>query len=99
MLTEVDRPGVHDQFGLTMGRMIDSLDDGRVSFGNRDEIELATATDPVCGKEMRRADAAGAIDHHGVVYFFCSVGCRDAFAADPGSYIENSTIGASSTEG
>jgi P-type Cu+ transporter len=82
-----------------MARMIDSLDDGRVSFGNRDEVELATATDPVCGKELRRADAAGAIDHHGVVYFFCSVECRDAFAADPDSFVENSTLGASSTEG
>ena len=99
MRIEVDRPDVHDHFGQTMARMIDSLDDGRVSFGNRDEIELATATDPVCGKELRRADAAGAIDHHGVVYFFCSVECRDAFASDPDSFIESSTIGASPTEG
>lgn len=82
-----------------MGRMIDSLDDGRVSFGNRDEIELATATDPVCGKELRRADAAAAIDHHGVVYFFCSVECRDAFAADPASFVENSTAGTSQPGG
>ena len=69
---------------------MDSLDDGRVSFGNRDEIELATATDPVCGKELRRADAAAAIDHHGIVYFFCSTGCRDAFAADPDSFAADS---------
>jgi P-type Cu+ transporter len=82
-----------------MGRMIDSLDDGRVSFGNRDEIELATATDPVCGKELRRANAAAAIDHHGVVYFFCSVECRDAFAADPDSFVENAAIGASQPGG
>ena len=60
--------------------MTDSLDDGRVSFGNRDEIELATATDPVCGRELKRADAAGAIDVHGTVYFFHSIACRDAFA-------------------
>ena len=63
--------------------MTDSLDDGRVSFGNRDEIELATAIDPVCGRELRRADAAGAIDLHGTVYFFHSLECRDAFVADP----------------
>ena len=99
MLTEVDRPAVHDHLGRTMGRMIESLDDGRVSFGDRDEIELATATDPVCGKELRRADAAAAIDHHGVVYFFCSVGCRDAFAADPDSFAENSAAGASQPGG
>jgi YHS domain-containing protein len=66
--------------------MTESLDDGRVSFGNRDEIELATATDPVCGMELKRADAAAAIDHHGKVYFFCSSACRDAFLADPERY-------------
>jgi len=69
-----------------MSRVTGSLDDGRVSFGDRDEIELATATDPVCGSELRRADAAGAIDHHGTVYFFCSLECRDAFVAEPSRY-------------
>jgi YHS domain-containing protein len=57
-----------------------------VSFGNRDEIELATAIDPVCGRELRRADAAAAIDRHGIVYFFHSFSCRDAFTADPERY-------------
>jgi YHS domain-containing protein len=66
--------------------MTDSLDEGRVSFGNRDEIELATAVDPVCGQELRRADAAAAIDVHGTVYFFHSMACRDAFVADPDRY-------------
>jgi xanthine dehydrogenase accessory factor len=66
--------------------MSESLDDGRVSFGNRDEIELAMATDPVCGIELKRADAAAAIDVHGRVYFFCSTACRDAFLADPERY-------------
>ena len=68
--------------------MTDSLDEGRVSFGNRDEVELATATDPVCGLDLRRADAAAAIDWHGKVYFFCSLACRDAFLADPEGYID-----------
>ena len=62
------------------------LDEGRVSFGNRDETELAVATDAVCGMELRRADAAAAIDYHGTVYFFCSNACRDAFLADPERY-------------
>lgn len=66
--------------------MTESLDDGRVSFGSRDEIELATATDPVCGVELKRADAASAIDVHGTVYFFHSQECRDAFEADPERY-------------
>jgi len=67
--------------------MTDSLDNGRVSFGNRDEIELATATDPVCGQELRRADAAAAIDVHGQVFFFHSLACRDAFLADPARHM------------
>ena len=73
--------------------MTDSLDEGRVSFGDRDEVELATATDPVCGRELKRADAAGAIDLHGTVFFFHSTACRDAFAADPARYL--ATAGAS----
>ena len=70
----------------TLAPMTLNLDDGRVSFGDRDEIELATAVDPVCGCELRRADAAGAVDFHGVVYFFCSVACHDAFLAEPERY-------------
>jgi YHS domain-containing protein len=66
--------------------MSESLDDGRVSFGNRDEVELATATDPVCGRELKRADAAAALDVHGTVYFFHTLACRDAFVADPDRY-------------
>lgn len=69
-----------------MTRITDSLDDGRVSFGDRDEIELATAVDPVCGRELKRADAVAAIDHHGTVYFFCSNECRDRFEAQPDAY-------------
>lgn len=71
--------------------MSESLDDGRVSFGNRDEVELATATDPVCGRELKRADAAAAIDVHGTVYFFHTLACRDAFAADPDRYTRGQT--------
>jgi YHS domain-containing protein len=66
--------------------MSESLDDGRVSFGSRDEVELATATDPVCGRELKRADAAAALDVHGTVYFFHTLACRDAFVADPDRY-------------
>jgi YHS domain-containing protein len=70
-----------------MTRLTDSLDEGRVSFGDRDEIELASAVDPVCGTELKRADAAGAVDFHGTVYFFCSTACRDQFTADPELFI------------
>jgi YHS domain-containing protein len=69
-----------------MSRVTGSLDDGRVSFGDREEIELASAIDPVCGREVRRAEAAGAVDYHGTLYFFCSIDCKAAFEAEPTQY-------------
>jgi YHS domain-containing protein len=89
MRAQYKQPLCADQIRDQVGEghaMSESLDDGRVSFGNRDEVELATATDPVCGRELKRADAAGAIDVHGTVYFFDTLACRDAFAADPDRY-------------
>jgi len=71
-----------------MTRVTDSLDNGRVSFGDREELEMATAVDPVCGRELKRADAAAAIDHHGVVYYFCSQACHDQFVADPSLFVQ-----------
>lgn len=71
-----------------MTRVTDSLDDGRVSFGDREEIELASAVDPVCGRTLKRADAAAAVDHHGSVYFFCSESCKAQFVADPTLFLE-----------
>jgi YHS domain-containing protein len=71
-----------------MTRVTDSLDNGRVAFGDREEIEMASAVDPVCGRELKRADAAGAIDYHGAVYFFCSEACKEQFAADPTLFVQ-----------
>jgi len=45
----------------------------------------------VCGRELKRADAAGAIDYHGTVYFFCSEACKEQFAADPTLFVEAAT--------
>ena len=78
-----------------MTRVTDSLDNGRVSFGDREEIELATAVDPVCGRELKRADAAAAVDHHGRVYFFCSEACHAQFVADPSLFVDGDAAGAS----
>jgi YHS domain-containing protein len=69
-----------------MTRVVGSLDNGRVSFGDKAEIEDARATDQVCGAEMIRADAAAATDFHGRLYFFCSRACKQQFDADPERY-------------
>jgi YHS domain-containing protein/uncharacterized membrane protein YraQ (UPF0718 family) len=42
--------------------------------------------DPVCGMSVDPTTAAGHASYAGVVYAFCSTGCRDAFKADPARY-------------
>ncbi len=44
--------------------------------------------DPVCGMEVDQDTAAGAWDHDGRIYYFCSVGCLERFKADPARFIE-----------
>lgn len=51
-----------------------------------DPGDEAGATDPVCGMAVDPQRAAGAADHAGRDYHFCSTGCLDAFRADPPRY-------------
>ena len=39
--------------------------------------------DPVCGMAVAPSQAAAHVNHAGVEYHFCSLGCRDKFVADP----------------
>lgn len=48
---------------------------------------LAEALDPVCGMTVRADAASHPLDHNGVTYYFCCVGCRDSFANDPHAYL------------
>jgi uncharacterized membrane protein YraQ (UPF0718 family)/YHS domain-containing protein len=43
------------------------------------------AVDPVCGMAVDRAQAVR-LECDGHTYYFCCVGCRDMFEADPGRY-------------
>ena len=43
------------------------------------------ATDPVCGMQVRTANAPAHVDRAGRRYWFCSDRCAERFAADPGS--------------
>ena len=45
-----------------------------------------TATDPVCGMSVTREPGALHLEHHDEVVWFCGVGCKQAFAADPAAY-------------
>ena len=43
--------------------------------------------DPVCGMSVDPDTSAARADHVGQRYWFCSTGCRDRFAAEPGSFL------------
>lgn len=44
-------------------------------------------TDPVCGMVVSRLTAAAEAEHRHKTYYFCAQVCRDAFLADPQSYL------------
>jgi len=43
--------------------------------------------DPVCGMTVDRAHARHLAEHDGVVYAFCSMGCRTRFIGEPTAYL------------
>jgi xanthine dehydrogenase accessory factor len=43
--------------------------------------------DPVCGMTVDGAHARHLAEHDGVVYAFCSIGCRTRFIREPASYV------------
>ncbi|HYA48656.1 MAG TPA: YHS domain-containing protein [Burkholderiales bacterium] len=45
------------------------------------------AVDPVCGMTVTKAKAAATYEYKGTTYYFCSTGCKDAFAKDPEKYL------------
>jgi len=46
--------------------------------------------DPVCGMTVDRAHARHLAEHDGVVYAFCSIGCRTRFIREPSAYVPTS---------
>ena len=46
--------------------------------------------DPVCGMTVDPASAAGAHEHEGIQYYFCSKHCLAAFKADPAKFLRPS---------
>src|SRR5207237_2895423 len=47
------------------------------------------AKDPVCGMTVDPQNAAGVYEYKGQTYFFCSVGCREKFKADPERFLNH----------
>jgi len=54
-------------------------------------MPAAPVTDPVCSMMVDPQKAAGSHEHDGHTYYFCSVWCRDKFAADPSVYLKSSS--------
>jgi YHS domain-containing protein len=46
------------------------------------------AVDPVCGMTVVKANAKATFDYKGTTYYFCSTGCKEAFAKEPEKYLE-----------
>lgn len=44
-------------------------------------------TDPVCGMQVTPRTAAGAWEHEGTTYYFCSRSCLERFKADPAHFL------------
>ncbi|MEO6462991.1 MAG: YHS domain-containing protein, partial [Candidatus Eisenbacteria bacterium] len=42
--------------------------------------------DPVCGMSVK-PESPHVHEHQGRIHRFCSAGCREKFAADPGRYL------------
>ncbi len=55
-----------------------------ITHGPADDIVLL---DPVCGMTVDRAGARHLAEHGGVVYAFCSIGCRSSFVREPTAYV------------
>jgi xanthine dehydrogenase accessory factor len=50
--------------------------------------------DPVCGMTVDRALARHLAEHDGIVYAFCSIGCRTSFIREPTAYLPASVSSA-----
>ncbi|MGH2513060.1 MAG: XdhC family protein [Candidatus Limnocylindrales bacterium] len=50
-------------------------------------IDDIVLLDPVCGMTVDRASARHLAEHAGIVYAFCSVGCRSSFVREPETYV------------
>jgi len=46
------------------------------------------AIDPVCGMAVDESAVSATHEHDGVLYYFCSLTCKERFAADPSPFVE-----------
>ena len=52
----------------------------------REEAQVETVTDPVCGMQIDPATAVASEEHEGRTYHFCSDSCHQRFVKEPGRF-------------
>lgn len=57
------------------------------SITHESVVDDMVLEDPVCGMTVERAHARHLAEHDGVVYAFCSIGCRTRFIKEPVTYL------------
>jgi YHS domain-containing protein len=65
--------------GAVRGRIVRTMPLGGIVVRRGQEVAVI---DPVCGMEVTQDTAAGAWEHAGELYFFCSPGCMARFRDD-----------------
>jgi YHS domain-containing protein len=63
---------------------------GEAAPGTGPAVDDIVLLDPVCGMTVEREHARHLAEHEGVVYAFCSIGCRSRFIREPGAYVGSS---------
>lgn len=48
---------------------------------------MAMVKDPVCGMEIDSKAAAATSEHEGATIYFCAVGCKESFDAEPAKFL------------
>jgi len=61
-----------------------------LSIGRKTQLDETEETDPVCSMRVKPESAAGYADYEMQRYYFCGLGCRERFLADPSSFLTQS---------
>ena len=54
-----------------------------------EDAKSGAAVDPVCGMTVNQSSAAGAFEHHGETYYFCSTHCLGKFRESPERFLNH----------
>jgi Cu+-exporting ATPase len=60
-----------------------------VQLGRKKTEAPETHTDPVCKMLVTAESAAATFDYSGKTYYFCNIGCKERFTAEPDKYLSS----------